>query len=243
MSDLPGSRLESALRELAADLHVPEPSDGFTTLVMERVATEPTPRRGGVRAWLDGRKRWLLALVVGLLVVGIGVSPVGAIVAEWFGFHGVIVTSKEPGIRGEPSVPTAGDTLTLDEAVALVDFQPRVPAELGEPGEVSVSRDRRLVSLSWGSGRDTIRLDEFDGTPAPYFAKTAPDARRISLPTGDALWFPTPHEVIVLVGGVEEVVPPRLGGQTLIWVRGGVTLRLEGSFGLGRASAIAASVD
>ena len=44
------------------------------------------------------------------------------------------------------------------------------------PDGVGVSADRRVVSLTWGAGADTIRLDQFDGTLDPAFWKSSPVA-------------------------------------------------------------------
>jgi len=235
MSDV----LETTLRELAQEIRIEPPEDYLVARVMTRVADEPVPRRSGAAiavAWARGSGRWVLALIAGLMVVGLAVSPVGAAVGEWFGFHGVVVSERDPA-TGDPVVPAEPDALTVREAGELVGFALRVPMDLGEPDGVTVSADRRLVSMSWDRTHGTVRLDQFDGTIEPTFWKTALDFEIVPVLDRDGLWFPTPHEVVVLpADGAVQTIAPRLAAQTLVWPRGDVTLRLEGS--LTRAAAV-----
>ena len=160
-----------------------------------------------------------------------------------FGFHGVLVTEVTDAPTGTPSVPSAEGRLSLDQAAALVDFQPYVPTALGAPDRVAVSSDRRLLSMSWGDGAGTIRLDQFDALLSPRFWKTSVDPVLVQLDSGEGLWFPAPHEVVVLGESGEDVrVPARLAAQTLIWPVETRTLRLEGDLTQARALEIAASL-
>jgi hypothetical protein len=252
MADTP-TAVDRALRDLADTIQTAAPSGQLTTAVLERVAAEPVPERSGIRVglgrgtdWLRGRLRWVVGLLAALVLAGVVVSPVGAEVAEWFGFHGVAVTTDpeadEPS--GSPVVPRAEGDLTLDEAAGLVDFEVSAPAELGPPDAVSVSADRRLVSMSWAaSGVGTIRLDQFDAEVSPVFWKMTPEAVYVRVGTLDGLWFPTPHEVVLLdESGDEDAVPARLAAQTLIWADGQHTFRLEGDLTQARAIEVARSV-
>ena len=87
---------------------------------------------------------------------GRGLEPAG------LDLLGVIVGSERDEPQGEPSIPSAGDDLTVAEAAQLVAFRPVVPGVLGEPDAVSVSQDGRLLTMSWGSGVDRVRLDQFN---------------------------------------------------------------------------------
>ena len=252
MAETP-TELNRALRDLARQIETPAPSPQLTTAVLERVATERVPERsatrialGGVGDWFRMRLRWVIGLLVALVCSGVVVSPVGAEVAEWFGFHGVIVGTDPSEPTGSPEVPRADGGLTIDQAAALVDFGPRVPDRLGVPNDVSVSADRRLVSMSWGaatSGADVIRLDQFDAVLSPMFWKLAGRTDRVRVDVHEGLWFPGPHEVVVRdESGSDETVPPRLAAQTLIWAEGARTFRLEGDLALAQAVLIAESV-
>jgi hypothetical protein len=254
MADAPIA-VDRALRDLAQTIETESPSGQLMTVVLERVAAEPVPERSGIRIalgrcsdWLRERLRWVIGVLVALVLTGVVVSPVGAQVADWFGFHGVAV-SVDPDAdvpSGTPVVPRAEGGLTLDEAAGLVDFEPAAPAQLGPPDAVSVSADRRLVSMSWTAattGAGTIRLDQFDAEVSPFFWKMTPEAVFLRVGNLDGLWFPTPHEVVLLdASGDEETVPARLAAQTLIWADGEHTFRLEGDFTQARALEIARSV-
>jgi hypothetical protein len=130
----------------------------------------------------------------------------------------------------------------LDKARRLVRFTPVLPQTLGQPDGVAVSPDRRVLSMTWHTATGVLRVDEFDGQIEPAFLKSAPRVEYVTVGTGPALWFPSPHHVVVLApDGRTHQEPPRLAGHTLIWEYEGVTLRLEGDISRDRAVAIAES--
>lgn len=227
--------LETRLRELAHDVRIEVPAD-LEAAVMARVTREPTPSRPRRLG------RWIAGLFLALLGAGAVASPVGASILDWFGFHGVAIFEDESPATGEPTVPAELAGLSLDRAAELAGFTPLVPAELGAPDGVAVSADRRLVSLSWGSGADTVRLDQFRGSIDPLFWKTVDTSSFVTIGVGDALWLPTPHHVTVVAeDGTQQQLPPRLAAPTLVWPQGLLTLRLEGDHTLERATEIADS--
>lgn len=225
--------LEERLAELATDIRVAVP-DGLEAAVMARVrATRPHAR------W----RRWAAGLLLGLLGAGVVVSPVGATLREWLGFHGVGVTSDDP-VTGTPTVPAASGGTSLDRAAAVAGFTPLVPAELGPPEGVEVSDDGAVVSLSWTTEDGTLRLDQFEGGVDPLFWKSAPEASHVTVSGQAALWLPTAHRVTVVDGdGDVRHLPSRLSAPTLVWLSGELTLRLEGDLDLAVATRIAESVD
>jgi hypothetical protein len=179
-------------------------------------------------------------LLLGLVGGGVVVSPVGATIREWLGFHGVAVTSGPPA-TGTADVPAATGGVDLEQAAAEVGFTPVVPAELGPPDGVEVS-DGVVLSLSWSTDSGTVRLDQFRGTVEPLFWKTTEGAVRVTVSGRDALWLPTAHRVVVMSeDGAVRSLPSRLAAPTLVWLDGGLTLRLEGELGLAEATAIAES--
>jgi hypothetical protein len=242
--------LDRALRDLARAIETATPSAGLTTAVLERVATEPAPEPSTFRIaagrwgdWLRARLRWVIGLLLALTLTGVAVSPVGAEVAHWFGFHGVVVSPAPGRPSGSPEVPRADGGLTLGEAEALVDFKPGVPTRLGPPDGVSVSADRRLLSMSWDASSGAIRLDQFDAALSPQFWKQSDNPVPVRVSGHEGLWFEVPHEVAVLDdAGEEKWVPPRLAAQTLIWVEGARTFRLEGELTLAEALQAAESM-
>ncbi len=227
--------LEARLRELAGAVRVDVPAE-LETAVMARVVHESTatrPRR---------LRRWFVGLFLAVLGAGAVASPVGASILDWFGFHGVNVVEGQPTVTEEPTVPAEPAGMSLDEAAALAGFTPLVPAELGAPDGVAVSSDRRVLSLSWGSGADTVRLDEFRGDIDPLFWKTVEDSSIVTIGAGDALWLPTAHVVqVVADDGTALRLPPRLAAPTLVWPQGVLTVRLEGDHSFDQAVTIADS--
>jgi hypothetical protein len=126
---------------------------------------------------------------------------------------------------------------------ALVSFQPMTLAALGPPDGVEVSDDRRLLSMTWTrTGGDVVRLDQFDGRLDYLFAKTAPGVQFTTVGSTSALWFDSPHDVVILdAAGHRRTETARTAGRTLIWEHGGTVLRLEGDLTLERAVEVASS--
>lgn len=225
--------VEAALRELAREVRTPAPSIGLEEAVRARIESTRARRP-------RTRIRWIVAGVGALLLGGLAVSPVGATVAEWLNFHGVMVRDQDTGPSDIPVVPSEPSTSGTSRAT----FRPLVPKKLGEPDGLSVGAGGRLVSMSWTDGDRTIRLDQFEAELDPMFWKSSPDARHVLVDGRDALWFPSPHEVVVTdEGGDPETYPPRLAARTLVVPWAGLTVRLEGDLRLHRALQIAASLE
>lgn len=244
MSDEQPVELVAELRALGKPLRAEPAADEIGPAVMDRVVREPIPTRA--RTWRRTRRGWRLAAatIVGLLVGLLLVPPIRAEVLDWFGFAGVIVReSPDSAPSTAPPPPPAYGDLNLAQARRLVDFEAAVPRALGVPERVEVSDDRRILSMSWDTPTGVVRLDAFDGSMDPVFMKQVyEDATPATVRDADALWFAQPHEVVVLAGGGETyAAPPRLAGTTLIWQRGGTTLRLEGDFSLDEALEVARS--
>lgn len=223
--------VDDDLRVLARALRTPEPGPELADAVLARI-TATAPRR-------RGRLRWAVVVALVVALVGLAVSPVGAKIAEWLDFHGVMVRQDDSVPSGTPVVPSEAPG-----SYAGATFHPLVPTTLGPPDGVSVSADGGRVSMTWADPGGTIRLDQFGAGLDPYFWKSSPVARHVDVAGRDALWFPEPHAVVVVPeGGPPATHAPRLAGQTLVVARDDVTLRLEGTFGLARAIDILASVE
>lgn len=231
MSDDLDTQLDTLLRDVARDLRAPEPDPGLADAVVARVAAAP-PSRLRVRA----------AVVVGVVVaalLGLAASPVGAKVADWLDFGGVMVRDDDTAPTGPPVVPSE-----TPGSLAGASFTPLVPAVLGPPDGTSVGDGGDLVSMSWTVDGETVRLDQFAHDLEPYFWKSSPVAEHVDVGGRDALWFPVPHEVVLVPeGGTPETEAPRLAGQTLVAVWDGVTVRLEGTFERREALAILRSLE
>jgi len=228
------------------------PDSDLTAAVMARLSTAPTPPsestvervlRRLIEVFGHNRRR-AVAVVTALLIALLATPPVRATVADWFGFAGVIVRhDTTPRFSSAPPPPRVDRRISLQQAAALVAFDPVVPTELGIPHGVEVSADRRLLSMSWTTRLDGhVRLDQFDGRLDYAFAKSARGAEFTSVTESFALWFDKPHEVVVLnPDGTSRSETARLAGHTLIWQYGDTTLRLEGDLNRARALTIARS--
>ena len=249
--------LIAELRSLGRLVAPPVPGDDLEVAVMSRLAEAPVRRPSaavplrierGTR-WLAGRRRRTVALVAAILAALLVTPPVRAAVSDWFSFAGVIVRddpSPAPTVsQPPPAVPTVTTSLTLQQAEALVAFPPSLPSDLGPPQGVEVSTDRRVLSVSWSSGRDgPVRMDQFDGRLDYAYMKAARQVEFIEIDGTPALWFEQPHEVSILnADGTTRRETARLAGHTLIWEAGGTTLRLEGEFSRARAEEIARSTE
>lgn len=214
--------VEAALRDLGGHLHVPEPED-VTARVLTRINA---PRR---------RNRLLAAVIAAVtaFAVAFTVSPaVRAGVLQLLEFAGVELRTQAPANTAPPLPSTE---FSLDAARGQVPFEIHVPAALGRPEKVTV-HEGRFVSLHYGD----LRLDQFDGTIESVIGKLVGgrDVERI----GDKLWIPHPHEFFYTDrAGVWHAEEPRGAGQTLLWQREDVTMRLEGPLTRERALEISES--
>ena len=245
--------LEQELRELGRTLFVAPPPDDLAERVLVRVRTEGA-RKGRLSTWWDwlisSRRRLVAAIVAALLIGLVLTPPVRAAVVEWLRIGGVLIKSApppaDPSASREP-VPTATG-VSLERARDMVDFSIGVPDELGAPDHVSVSADRRVVSMEWGSGPDQIHLDQFDGTLSWVFVKRVwSQVTPTAVGGRDAAWIADAHEIVYTDrDGTERRAEARISGPCLVWERltgsDTVTLRLEGDLSSERAVMIAESV-
>ena len=246
--------LEQELRELGRTLVVAPPPEDLAERVLVRVRTERA-RRGRLWTWWDwlisSRRRLVAAIVAALLIGLVLTPPVRAAVAEWLRIGGVLIKSAPPPAAPSASqeqVSSSGPGVSLERARAMVDFSLGVPDELGAPDHVSVSADRRVVSMEWGSGPDRIHLDQFDGTLSWVFVKRVwSQVTPTAVGSRDAAWIADTHEIVYTDrDGTERRAQARISGPCLVWERlrgsAAITLRLEGHLSLERAVMIAESV-
>lgn len=234
--------VELALRDLGAHLDVPEAPD-VTAAVLARL-DEPEPRR-------QPRLLKVAAVVVAVLVaLGVLIAaspPVRAAVAHLLRFAGIELSSEAPSGPLPPTpAPLPGErSVDLPTAQRESAFPIALPAKLGAPERVLLvdGSPPRVVSLLYRGG--TVRLDEFDGVAdLAMFKKVTPREFEFVQVGGDnAVWVPAPHELYYVDrDGSFHTESARLAAKTLIWQRGGVTLRLEGDFTKEQALEIAGSV-
>lgn len=214
--------VEAALRDLGRQIHVPEPPD-LTASVLTRINA---PRR---------RNRWLTALVAALtaFAIAFAVSPaVRAGVQNLLEFAGVEFRTEAPQ---SIAPPLPSNEISLDEARAQMPFEIHLPQELGTPDKITV-HEGRFVTLHYGD----LRLDQFDGTIRSTIGKLL--AGNGIEQIGDKVWIPYPHRIFYIDrNGEWHDEDPHGAGQTLIWQRDQVTMRLEGDLTKERALEISES--
>lgn len=240
------SDLEQRLDGLRDEVAWP-PTPDLAAAVAARIAAEPAPRRRRLR--VPARRPALrpatavVAVLVLVLLLGaaLATSPgVRARIADWLGIGAVRIER----VDRLPDLAPARD-LGLGRRTTLAGARrtERVPVPtigaLGAPDAV-------YVQPAPGGGPVSLVYRSRAGLPA---ATNGIGALLTILPGGDELVVKkllagasvTAVDVDgafgAFVAGEHVVVPPnRLAGNTLIWVRGGVTYRLETA--LGRAGAL-----
>jgi hypothetical protein len=255
-----------SLRGLSVALVVDAPHADLDAAVLDRLHGEPTPApRRAVAARVSDlgdslRRRWraVTAVAVAVLLALVAVTPAGAKIREWLGLGGVVVV-QEPATSGaapEPADTSGQQGVTLGEARSRASFPLVVPdgtdSGLGPPSIVTISLDDRIVTMIWPDGdpqatgepAEPVRLDQFAGYPDfTVIKKYANDVRFTSIDGADAFWLRAPHPIVYTdAAGVELPLTARTSAPSLIWVRGSVTLRLEGIPDMARAIEVARSI-
>jgi hypothetical protein len=233
MGDRTEDRLVADLRALGRGAAPATDPEGLARRVVAGLPGQvPSPR--------PSLRRLALAAVAILLVLA-ATPPVRATVADWFGFGGVRVERGDPG-TGRNALPPAVGGDSLAGAADQVAFPLVLPDVLGRPDAVEVSADRRVVSMTWDGAAGPLRVDQFEGTPDYAVAKRASRMRFVTVAGVDAIWFPEPHDLVLLgPGGARRTESARLAGRTLVWPAGTTTVRLEGDVTLADAVRIAES--
>jgi hypothetical protein len=248
--------LERALVDLGRHLAYPEAPD-LGRAVAERIhgvrpLAPPRPASPRVRRIAVLAATVLTVLVGGALVA----SPaLRAAFLRLFTLPGVrieILESPPPVGRGLD----LGERVSLSEAVETAGFPVAFPGALGRPDEAYVDTlpADGLVSLVWRarpglpeaseSGAGAV-LTQFRARPDEDFIlkKLGAEGVRVVPVVVDGekgYWVEGPHAVFVVTEDGEFVEDrARTAGNTLLWSRGRITLRLETSLGLERTLAIA----
>jgi hypothetical protein len=211
--------LELALRQLGADLDWPsEPA------LAPRVGTQiRAPRTRSLRRPLA----FAFAVIAVAVAVAMAVPPARSAILDFFGIGGVEIRRVEtlPPLPAERAAP--GIRVALPEARNGVDFDLVVP-----DGYRSVHLDEGIVTFVW---HDRL-LMELRGDEQ-LLKKVVDQDSSIAWTDVNgypAVWIQGAPHGLYLPGGES-----RLAGNTLIWVRDGVTFRLEGDLTRLRALGLA----
>jgi hypothetical protein len=188
-----------------------------------------------------------LAVLVAATAAVLTFSPgARSALLELFGIDGATVVRVDelPEVRGGEQLDL-GERVSLERARQEVSFRVRLPR--GEDVD-EVWLDRTIgsgaVTVVWCCPR--VILTQFRGESTPFVQKRVGPGTRVEylLVNGrQGIWIEGRNHVVMFrdeFGQVQE--RPRLARNVLLWEREGVTLRLEGDFGKGRALALAGRI-
>jgi hypothetical protein len=257
------AQLQQALTDLGLHIAYP-PTPDLSAQVRARLETAPVPRRRPSRVWRVAAV--LVALLLLLLAALALSSAVRATLSRWFAVRGIVFVSH-PAVPTPPPHPVGaplalGRRVTLAQARREAPFRVllpvapgfRTPDEIyfGAPpstGQVAfVYRARAGLPRANTTGVGLL-LTEFVGDLSPegqfYMKGIAQGTRveRISVNGQLGYWLSgKPH--LFFYGSMNDVhvEDVRLAGNTLLWQRGSLTLRLESALGRDQALGVARSV-
>jgi hypothetical protein len=247
------SELELALIDLGRRVEFP-PTPDLAPGVRARLAERPAPAQG--LPFFSAHRR-MLAIALAVLVVAVAavmaVPQTRAAILEFFHLRGVTIerVGTLPTVPVRNELGPLGERVSLDQARERADFDVVVPEALGEPDEVYFwdgNPPGGMVSFVWGSREEPRAfLSEFRASVKDVIFKKAAANTRIEHVTidGDDGYFlsGSPHQFSYFdrYGQYREELV-RLVGNTLVWERGTLTLRLEADINRAEAVEIARSV-
>lgn len=232
--------LEQALFEIGRRLDVPDVS--LAPAVRARIEL-PRKRR------LLPRLAIAAAAIVLLVTAVLLVSPAArTAVADWLGLRGVRII-RQPTPPPSPTVTQQADLglkVSLPEAAEQLAIEILLPPQM--PDEVYLTSDQ--VTLLYypsenfpatsrpGAG---MLLTEFRGTEIDYIHKSVgpgTSVEPVAVSGTSGYWLEGDPHVVVF----GETGEKRLAGNTLLWVRGELTLRLESALSKEQAVSLAESL-
>lgn len=252
MGEMDLAALERALGDLGDDLEFP-PAAGVVPAVRARLMEAPA-RGPRLR-----RRLALAAVALAIVVTGaVTLSPdARRAVAGWLGLRGVGIRLEErPPAPAGPGRLELGERVTFEEASARAPFRVLIPSALGPPDEVYVlaGPPGGGVALVWRPGPGLpeagetgvgLLLTAFRARAGEQLlGKSAARVEAVGVDGRPGYWIEgAPHAVYYLDdrGEVREETL-RLAGNTLLWERDELTLRIEGALTKEGALRIAASV-
>jgi hypothetical protein len=245
------TELERELRALGDEIAW-APTPDLAAAVQAQVAAEPRRRRRST--WPVPRLAPALAAVLAVLIA-VGVllaasSGVRATLRDWLGVGSVRIARVDRLPDLAPARRLAlGRRTTIGAAGRRLGHPIATVGALGAPDAVYVSEQAPVrVSLVYvgrlglpaGTAGVGALLDELQGEQLAFVEKLVAGRVpivRVHVNGADGYFIAGRHSVML-----PDALRPRLAGNTLVWVRGGVSYRLETALGLRRALALARSV-
>jgi hypothetical protein len=241
------SKLEEMLVELGRSIREPEPPD-----LVGRVAS--TLRRDAARS----RRRWRVALTAAIgaaaLAAVFAVTPARTALLRVFHLGGISVVRVDRLPPVAPAGPIApGRELGFEEAKAHVTFPVSLPGNEGRPDHsffFGAGPPGGQLTFIYGKTRSPkLLITEFVGTnPGKAFFKEAGPRTTVEVTSVDgarAIWLGGATHFFSFVDGegATRYYRTRLAGNTLVWQREWVTLRLEGKLTKRQAIKLAESFE
>jgi hypothetical protein len=189
-----------------------------------RAAREAVPRHRR-----RPRRRLALAIVLGALLLAAGALAATGVIH--FGAATIHRVDTLPPVDRAPRL-ALGEPIRPSEARAIMPVS--LPPRLARPDAV-YTRDNTLNFLYLRDGKPHAVLTVLREDGRALLDKlvyTSTEIRRVRVDGAPGLYIAGVHVVDFLYGG-----DPRLSQPTLLWVRGGLTYRLEARDALGLASA------
>ena len=193
----------------------------------------------------------LAAAVILVLAGTVAALPdLRSAVGAWLGLPGVrIERTEDKGKLPSPAVsPSLGDHVPVEEARAAVSFELLTPPRAGR-FEAYLDGDAVTLVSRTPTGETELIITQFEGRlDRDLLHKVlGPDSRLrgVDVDGNSGYWITgSLHSVLYLApsGAIREDTV-RLAGNTLLWERGRLTLRVEGAGSLARALSIARSLN
>jgi hypothetical protein len=233
------SALEQRLVELGRELEFP-PEPDLASRARARARGKPFPWRAAALAF---------AVVALAIAVAFAVPPARSAILRFFHLGGASVELVDtlPQARERSQARGLGRPLPLSQAEARVGFDLLLPPLDREPGRAYVIGDSVATVLLRSHGR-TVLLSEFPSSGGEESLKklalNATVIASVEIRGRPGLWLEGVPHVLTWIDrdtGYHER-PILVRGNVLLWVRGDLTLRLEGRLSKAQALELARSI-
>ncbi len=249
------AELGEALAALAERIAWPAEPDIAADVARTIRDRERHPGLARPRLSLPNRRRTLVLVIAGLLLVG-GAALAAKLVIDL----GVLTIETTPGRpSGLPSAvasgPALGHPATLADAEREAGFQAKIPVQLGSPDGVWVDRTAdgaRIVlawratdamppigDLPWGAVIYEFRGDSVQVAKTLFSEGNTFENAKVD--GNQAFWITGEHE-IDLITGDGTYARYRVAGNILVWEEGGTVMRMETELPKADAVRLASSV-
>jgi len=226
------SELELRLEELGRELAFPTAPD-LAPAVLERTSRKPF-------AW--GRLSAAVALAVVALAAAFSVPQARTAILRFFHLGGatVVRVGTLPQATERSNAAGLGEPVTLREAQRRAGIQLQLPP--GKRPTRAYLLGDALVTVVLEADGKPVRLSEFGSFGPGSLQKLTAQETRVEparVDGGQALWIEGPHAFEYFGRNGFRQAPVRQQGNVLLWLRGDLTLRLEGQLTKGQALALA----